>query len=79
MTDNTTDFTITPSDGTANLRASVYALAAAVGVVLVAYGVATETEVAGWLGIVSALINVAVGALAYRNTQAASLPGTRTY
>lgn len=47
MTDNTTDFTITPSDGTANLRASVYALAAAVGVVLVTYGVATETEVAG--------------------------------
>ena len=46
MTDNTTDFTITPSD---------------------------------WLGIVSALINVAVGALAYRNTAAASLPGTRTY
>ena len=64
-------------DTTANLRASIYALAAAVGAVLVIYGLITETELAAWLGIVSAAINLAVGALAYRNTTTATLPGTK--
>ena len=65
-------------DTTANLRASIYALAAAVGAVLVIYGLITETELAAWLGIVSAAINVAVGALAYRNTATSTLPGTKS-
>lgn len=77
MTDHT-EMTITPSDGTANLRASIYALAAAVGAVLVIYGIVTQEQIAAWLGVVSAAINVAVGALAYRNTAAADLPGTKT-
>ena len=65
-------------DTSGDLRASLYALAAAVGAVLVIYGIVTEEQIAAWLGIVSAAINVAVGALAYRNTATSTLPGTKS-